>query len=65
VASDGSSVAVKVLDGSGRAAAAIAVALLAGRGAVDPALAAAYLDDPALAVLGGGRPVGRIRVSVG
>lgn len=65
VAPDGTTVAVKVLDGSGRAAAAIAVALLAAAGAVDPAAAGAYLDDPALAVLGGGRPVGRIQVSVG
>lgn len=65
VAPDGTAVAVKVLDGSGRAAAAIAVALLAEAGAVDAALAGAYLDDPALAVLGGGRPVGRIRVTVG
>ena len=62
VAPDGTTAAVKVLDGSGRAPAAVAVALLADAGAVDRVAADAYLDEPALAVLGGGEPVGRIRV---
>ena len=62
VAPDGTTAAVKVLDGSGRVPAAVAVALLADAGAVDRAAADAYLDDLALAVLGGGEPVGRIRV---
>lgn len=63
VAANGTAVAVKVLDGSGRAAAAVAVALLARSGAVDADVAEAYLGDPALAVTGGGAPVGRIRVA--
>ncbi|MFD1712860.1 asparaginase [Amnibacterium flavum] len=60
---DGTTAAVKVLDGNGRAAAAIAVELLASVGAIDaPALARvrARLD---LAVRGGGVPVGEIRVT--
>jgi hypothetical protein len=51
-----------VLDGSARAAAAVAVALLAASDAVDGEVAGAFLDDPSLAVTGGGVPVGRIRV---
>ena len=62
VARNGTAVAVKVLDGSARAAAAVAVALLAAGDAVDGEAAEAFLDDPALAVTGGGAPVGRIRV---
>ena len=62
VAPDGSAVAVKVLDGSARASAAVG-----GRrswpaaGAIDGDAAEAYLADPSLAVLGGGAEVGRIR----
>ncbi|MGN6742951.1 MAG: asparaginase [Amnibacterium sp.] len=62
VAPDGTTAAVKVLDGAGRAAAAVAVALLADAGAVDALAAEAFLDDPGLVVTGGGAPVGRIRV---
>jgi L-asparaginase II len=61
VAPDGTAVAVKTLDGSGRAAAAVSVALLAAAGAVDASAAARFLDDASLAVLGGGVPVGRTR----
>jgi L-asparaginase II len=60
---DGTAVAVKVLDGSLRPAAAVAVALLASVGAIDsPALARvrARLD---LAVLGGSATVGELRVT--
>ncbi|BDI22038.1 asparaginase [Herbiconiux sp. L3-i23] len=60
---DGTTAAVKVLDGSLRPAAAVVVELLASVGAIDgPALARvrARLD---LAVLGGGQPVGEIRVT--
>jgi L-asparaginase II len=60
---DGTAVAVKVLDGSLRPAAAVAVSLLAAVGAIDsPALARvrARLDT---AVLGGGTPVGELRVT--
>jgi L-asparaginase II len=61
VAPDGSAVAVKVLDGSPRASAAVGVALLARAGAIDRGAAAAYLADDSLSVRGGGREVGRIR----
>ena len=61
VAPDGTAVAVKVLDGSGRAAAAVAVALLAAAGVVDTAAAAAFLGDASLTVHGGAAEVGRIR----
>lgn len=62
VAPDGTAAAVKILDGAHRAAAAVAVASLARVGAVDGAAAEAFLADPALAVLGGGTEVGRVRV---
>ncbi|MCU1571626.1 MAG: ansA [Naasia sp.] len=60
---EGHAVAVKTLDGSLRAVAAVAADLLASVGAIDgPALARvrARLD---LVVQGGGRPVGQIRVT--
>jgi L-asparaginase II len=62
VAPDGTAVAVKVLDGAARAAAAVAVALLAEVGALDGTAAERFLADPSLAVTGGGTEVGRIRV---
>lgn len=61
VAPGGAAAAVKVLDGSPRAAAAVAVALLAEAGALDAGAAQAWLDDPVLAVRGGGAVVGRVR----
>ena len=64
IAPDGTAAAVKVLDGAHRAAAAVAVSLLAGVGAIDRDGAEAFLADPALAVLGGGAEVGRVRVLV-
>lgn len=64
VAPDGTAVAVKVLDGAARAASAVAVALLAGVGAVDGGAAEGFLEDPALEVRGGEERVGRIRVLV-
>lgn len=60
---DGTTAAVKVLDGSLRPAAAVVVELLASVGAIDsPAVqrVRARLD---LAVMGGGQPVGEIRVT--
>ena len=60
---DGTAVAVKVLDGNLRPAAAVAASLLAATGSIDaPALARvrARLD---LTVSGGGRQVGEIRVT--
>lgn len=62
VAPDGTAVAVKILDGSHRAAAAVAVSLLAQAGSIDAA--EPFLADTSLTVLGGGNPVGRIRVLV-
>ena len=64
VAPDGSSVAVKVLDGSARASAAVAVRLLADQGALAADAADAFLADDALAIRGGGAQVGRVRVLV-
>jgi L-asparaginase II len=64
VAPDGTAVAVKILDGSPRASAAVAVSLLADAGAIDEEAAAEFLADPSLAVLGGGVQVGRIRALV-
>jgi L-asparaginase II len=61
VAPDGSAVAVKILDGSPRATAAVGVALLADAGSIDGNAAAAYLADASLSIQGGGREVGRIR----
>ncbi|WP_307807338.1 asparaginase [Naasia sp. SYSU D00948] len=60
---DGTAVAVKVLDGSLRPAAAVAVTLLASVGAVAPATHARVLSRLDLTVSGGGAPVGAIRVT--
>ncbi len=58
----GAAVAVKVLDGGHRAAAAIAIALLGQVGALQEEGVARFLDDPAFAVRGGGREVGRLSI---
>lgn len=65
VAPDGTTVALKVLDGGSRATCAIALTLLAQAGAL-PAdeVQAALATDPLFAVLGGGQEVGRIRATV-
>jgi L-asparaginase II len=60
-APDGTSLALKVLDGSGRAATAVALRLLEAAGALDPAEVAATMAALPLTVSGGGREVGRIR----
>ena len=65
VAPNGTSVAVKVLDGAARAAAAVGVALLADVGAVDSRAAEHFLDDVQHAVLGGSAAVGRVRPVLG
>ena len=65
VAPDGTTVAVKMLDGSNRAASLVALALLARTGAIavqDVARAAA--ERPGLRVMGGGESVGVIRATV-
>ena len=60
VAPDGTSVAVKYLDGSGRGAPLVALQLLVSAGALDPALAEPVLPRLGLEVLGGGRTVGHV-----
>lgn len=64
VAPDGTTVALKVLDGSGRAATAVALALLAKTGALPRAAVAEAMAELPLAVLGGGQNVGAIRPTV-
>ena len=59
--SDGTTAAVKVLDGSVSAARVAAVGLLARTGAIEVAAAKAALDRAETAILGGGEPVGRLR----
>lgn len=61
VAPDGTTAALKMLDGSGRAATIVAATLLARAGAVDDDAVAALADALALGVLGGGSRVGSIR----
>ena len=64
VAPDGTTTALKVLDGSGRAATAIALALLEKHGALAAADVAATMTQLPLTVTGGGRDVGAIRPTV-
>jgi L-asparaginase II len=64
VAPNGTAAAVKTLDGANRVPSAVAVALLAEHGAVDPDAAAAFLAGPALAITAGGQPAGGLRVTV-
>ncbi|WP_300264701.1 asparaginase [Microbacterium sp.] len=65
VAPDGTTAALKMLDGSGRAATIVAATLLARAGALDDAVVAKLADALNLGVLGGGRPVGSIRPGAG
>ncbi|GAA1442415.1 asparaginase [Leifsonia poae] len=62
-APDGTTVALKVLDGSLRAATIVALSLLADAGAVDRSAVDAVAPQLDLAVLGGGEPVGEIRAT--
>ncbi|MDQ1588710.1 MAG: hypothetical protein QOJ77_1875 [Microbacteriaceae bacterium] len=62
-APDGTTVALKVLDGSLRAATIVALALLADAGAIDHADVDAVRPDLDLAIHGGGARVGSIRAS--
>lgn len=64
VAPNGTSVALKVLDGSGRAATAIALALLVKHGALAASDVTATLSQLPLSVTGGGQDVGAIRPTV-
>lgn len=65
VAPDGTTVALKMLDGSGRAASAVALRLLGGAGALSSAQVSDALSALPLAVSGADRDVGGIRPVVG
>lgn len=60
VAPDGTSAAVKILDGSNRAGMLVALQLLLGAGSIDAEAAQRVLPALRLEVLGGGEPVGSI-----
>ena len=60
---DGASVALKMLDGSLRAATLVALTLLARNGSVTPAQVASLTPELDLTIMGGTTPVGTIRVS--
>ena len=62
-ADDGTTVALKILDGSLRAATIVALSLLADAGAIARSDVDALAPDLHLAVSGGGRQVGEIRAS--
>ncbi|RLK47568.1 asparaginase [Microbacterium telephonicum] len=64
VAPNGTTTALKVLDGSGRAATAIALALLVKHGALAAGEVSATLAALPLSILGGGVEVGAIRATV-
>lgn len=63
-APDGTTVALKMLDGSARAATIVALALLAQAGAIDASAPDSLAAELGLDVLGGGKPVGRIRATI-
>lgn len=65
VAPDGTTVALKVLDGSGRAATIVALQLLADAGALSAGQVAEAASSLPLSVLGGGKDVGVIRPTIG
>ena len=62
-ASNGTTVALKVLDGSLRAATIVALSLLADAGAIERADVEALIPELHLGVFGAGRPVGQIKPS--
>ena len=62
-ADNGTTVALKILDGNLRAATIVALGLLADAGAIKQTDVDALVPELSLAVLGGGRPVGQIRAS--
>ncbi len=63
VAPDGTTVALKVIDGSGRAATMVAAALLERAGAIAPERLRELVERLPLSVQGGGIEVGRIRLA--
>jgi hypothetical protein len=58
----GVSVAIKMLDGNIRATTLVGLTLLAASGAVEIPEVSSVLDKVVDPVLGGGRPVGKIRL---
>ncbi|HEU5222746.1 MAG TPA: asparaginase [Candidatus Lumbricidophila sp.] len=64
VAPNGTTVALKMLDGSARAATIVALRLLAAEGAIDDAAVDALEPELGLLISGGAAPVGRIRASI-
>ena len=64
VAPNGATVALKVLDGSGRATTAIALSLLERVGALAPSDVAQTMSQLPLSITGGGQDVGLIRPTV-
>jgi L-asparaginase II len=60
-APDGTTVAVKMLDGNGRAVTLVALRLLQEAGALDASQVTGLSEDLGAAVTGGGRVVGAIR----
>ncbi|ALJ21154.1 asparaginase [Microbacterium sp. No. 7] len=64
VAPDGTTVALKILDGSARASAAVALRLLARTGALADEAVAETMTHLSLAITGGGRDVGAVRPTV-
>jgi L-asparaginase II len=65
VAPNGTTVALKMLDGSARATTVVAATLLARAGALSTADVSALTAALSLSVLGGGEPVGSIRPGSG
>ncbi len=63
-AADGTTLALKMLDGAARATTIVALTLLAQAGAIDASAPESLAGELGLDVLGGGRPVGRIRATV-
>ncbi|OUM41965.1 asparaginase [Arthrobacter agilis] len=59
----GASLALKVLDGNSRAATLVGLTLLAASGAIDADRVGAVLEKVVPPVLGGGRPVGSLRLA--
>ncbi|MDJ0355191.1 asparaginase [Paenarthrobacter sp. PH39-S1] len=59
----GAAVALKMLDGNGRAATLVGLTLLAAAGAVDARDVARVLERVVSPITGGGRPVGSLRLS--
>nr|WP_309080971.1 asparaginase [Zhihengliuella sp.] len=62
-APDGTACAVKMLDGNGRASTLVGLTLMAAAGAVEPEQLGPVLEKTTQPILGGGEPVGRVRLA--